>query len=87
MPEKTSTNSTVKNDKNDEKCPSPISYSCVLTSSAISIGCKGCDQWEKSFGTDCGEMMFCCLPCTVVIDSVCLFVTIPKWIYQKTCSK
>ncbi len=87
MTEKTSTNSIVKNEKNDEGCPTPISYPCAWTSSAISIGCEGCDQWEKHHGTDCGEMMFCSLPCTFILDTVCLFVTIPKWIYQKTCSK
>jgi hypothetical protein len=30
-------------------------------------------------------MLFCCLPFTVIIDTVSLFVTIPKWIYEK-CS-
>ncbi len=72
--------------QNDEKgCPSPFLSPCACSINACNEGCDGCAQWEKHSGTDCREMMFCCLPLTVIIDTVSLFVTIPKWVYEK-CS-
>lgn len=82
---KTTENNDTNNDEN--KCPSPFMSPCVCSINVWNEGCAGCDQWEKHYGTDCGEMMFCLLPCTSIIDTVSLFVTIPKWIYQKTCKK
>ena len=72
--------------QNDEKgCSSPFLSVCVCTINVCNEGCAGCEQWEKHSGTDCREMLFCCLPFTILIDTVSLFVTIPKWIYTK-CS-
>jgi hypothetical protein len=74
--------------ENDEKgCPSVISSPCVYSCYSCREGCNGCVGWEKRHVNDCGEIMFCCIPFTFVIDTVCLFVTLPKWIYQKKCKK
>ncbi len=59
--------------------PSPFESPCVLSAFACKEGCEGCNTWEKHSGTDCKEMLFCCLPFTTIIDTLCLIVTVPKW--------
>jgi hypothetical protein len=78
-------NISIKQDR--DECPSVISSPCVYSCYACREGCNGCVESEKHHVNYCIEIMFCCIPFTLVIDTVCLFVTLPKWIYQKKCKK
>ena len=74
-----------KTNENETKdgFPSPISSPCAMSAYVFKEGCDGCNTWEKHYGTDCKEMLFCCLPFTSIGDTLCLFVTIPKWCWNK----
>jgi hypothetical protein len=74
--------STVKK-TNENVFPSPFASPCGLSVFVCKEGCEGCNTWEKHYGTDCKEMLFCCLPCTSIIDILCLIVTVPKWLCNK----
>ncbi len=69
------------NETNDNICPP--SGPCSYTILSCNTGCTGCNEWEKHYGTDCKEMMFCCLPCALITDTLCLPFTITKWLCCK----
>ncbi len=57
----------------------PCNYSVQTCSTVI----DGCNKWEKHYGTDCGEMMICCLPFTFVIDTIVLPISSVRYIIHK----
>ena len=76
--DKSKKNNTNNDEDEDKICPPTGPYSYTISS--YKTGCKGCDEWEKHYGTDCKEMMFCCIPCALITDTLCLPYTIPKWL-------
>ena len=83
-----------KNDKNDKNDNDDDLFSlnklvdkpCSCSRQACKMGCDGCAQWEKHSGTDCGEILFCCLPITFVCDTIVFPYTMVKFIVEK-CKK
>jgi uncharacterized protein YceK len=72
------------NNSNNSCCDNLEPCSCTITSTKI--GCEGCQKWNKHSGSDCEELIFCCIPFTIVIDTIILPYTISKCIYNK-CKK
>ena len=62
-------------------CPpsGPYSYTILMCNS----GCAGCMQYETHSGTECKDMMFCCVPFALITDTLCLPYTITKWLCCK----
>jgi uncharacterized protein YceK len=59
---------------------------CSNTLNSVKIGCDGCSKWNKHSGTDCDELIFFCIPFTIIIDTIILPYTVTKCIYNK-CKK
>jgi hypothetical protein len=70
-----------KNTEDNSFCPP--SGPCSYTISSYKTGCIGCNEWEKHYGTDCKELMFCCIPCALITDTLVLPFTLAKWLCCK----
>ena len=82
------TNQPSNNNVDDDKCSfhTLLISPCNCSRQACNMGCDGCAQWEKHSGTDCGEILFCCLPITFVIDTIVFPYTMVMFIVKK-CKK
>ncbi len=74
---------TSNENENECRCMSLFDKPCSYSKQLYKCGCNGCDQWEKHYCTDCGEMMFCCLPCGFIMDTIVFPFTITKYLLSK----
>jgi hypothetical protein len=79
------TNQPSKNNVDNDICSfqTLLISPCNCSRQACSMGCDGCNQWEKHSGNDCKEMLFCCFPITFVFDTIVFPYTMIKFIVQK----
>jgi hypothetical protein len=81
-------NTQEKNDhKNDCDCYSLVYGPCNCSIQTCDLGCEGCLQPTNHSGTHCLELMFCCLPCTFILDTIVFPFTITKHLITKCKNK
>ena len=78
---KNNKNNNTNIDKENNMCPPTGPYSYTITN--YDIGCVGCNQESVHSGTDCKIILFCCIPCSLIADTLFLPYTLTKWLCFK----